>query len=222
MVADEVRNLASKSDHAAKQTKKLIESSMAAVERGDTLVEDVDANMQKTVECAGAAIEYMDKLAESTISEAEAIAQLTTGVDQISSVVQTNSATSEESAAASEELSSQAVMMKQMVQRFHLKSGAQLSFEPEHLDMTSGMSAEHAAGKTASASIDSKPRPAFRKGVVCKCQRRLNPPPFPTRIRGLSMPWTLEREVLSGFWAQERTAESAFWLWKSSSMPTAP
>ncbi|WP_294548071.1 methyl-accepting chemotaxis protein [uncultured Pseudoflavonifractor sp.] len=147
VVADEVRNLASKSDHAAKQTKKLIESSMAAVERGDTLVEDVDANMQKTVECAGAAIEYMDKLAESTISEAEAIAQLTTGVDQISSVVQTNSATSEESAAASEELSSQAVMMKQMVQRFHLKSGAQLSFEPEHLDMTSGMSAEHAAGE---------------------------------------------------------------------------
>ena len=59
--------------------------------------------MQKTVECAGAAIEYMDKLAENTISEAEAIAQLTTGVDQISAVVQTNSATSEESAAASED-----------------------------------------------------------------------------------------------------------------------
>lgn len=92
VVADEVRNLASKSDHAAKQTKKLIESSMSAVERGGELAEDVVTNMQKTVECAGAAIEYMDKLAESTISEAEAIAQLTTGVDQISAVVQTNSA----------------------------------------------------------------------------------------------------------------------------------
>ena len=121
VVADEVRNLASKSDHAAKQTKKLIEDSMSAVERGGQLAEDVDANMQKTVEYAGVAIEYMEKLAESTISEAEAIAQLTTGVDQISAVVQTNSATSEESAAASEELSSQAVMMKQMVQRFHLR-----------------------------------------------------------------------------------------------------
>ena len=52
----------------------------------------------------------------------EAISQLTTGVDQISAVVQTNSATSEESAAASQELSSQAVMMKQMVQRFHLRN----------------------------------------------------------------------------------------------------
>ena len=134
VVADEVRNLASKSDHAAKQTKKLIESSMAAVERGGELAEDVVVNMQKTVECAGAAIEYMDKLAESTITEAEAIAQLTTGVDQISSVVQTNSATSEESAAASEELSSQAVMMKQMVQRFHLKDSASFSYEPDHTD----------------------------------------------------------------------------------------
>ena len=134
VVADEVRNLASKSDHAAKQTKKLIESSMRAVERGGELAEDVDSNMQKTVECTGAAIEYMDKLAENTISEAENIAQLTTGVDQISAVVQTNSATSEESAAASEELSSQAVMMKQMVQNFHLRAAGSVDFESNPAD----------------------------------------------------------------------------------------
>ena len=72
----------------------------------------------------------MEKLAESSISEAESIAQLTTGVDQISAVVQTNSATSEESAAASQELSSQAVMMKQMVQRFQIKASD--SFAPSH------------------------------------------------------------------------------------------
>ena len=141
VVADEVRNLASKSDHAAKQTKKLIESSMSAVERGGQLAEDVDESMQKTVECAGVAIDYMDKLAENTISEAEAIAQLTTGVDQISAVVQTNSATSEESAAASQELSSQAVMMKQMVQNFRLRASTDLpNFETDFAD-TSAMSA---------------------------------------------------------------------------------
>ena len=86
---------------------------------------------------SGAAIEYMDKLAENTISEAEAIAQLTTGVDQISAVVQTNSATSEESAAASEELSSQAFMMKQMVQNFHLRTSSGMSgFDADPADMT--------------------------------------------------------------------------------------
>lgn len=139
MVADEVRNLASKSDHAAKQTKKLIEASMSAVERGGELAEDVDANMQKTVEYAGVAIDYMDRLAESTISEAEAIAQLNTGVDQISAVVQTNSATSEESAAASEELSSQAVMMKQMVQSFRLRiTDGDAFYPPVHKEPSVG------------------------------------------------------------------------------------
>ena len=73
---------------------------------------------------AGDAIGMMDQVAEDSISQAESINQLTTGVDQISAVVQTNSATSEESAAASEELSSQAVMMKQELQRFKLRGQA--------------------------------------------------------------------------------------------------
>ncbi len=121
VVADEVRNLASKSDQAAKQTKKMIEDSMAYVDRGNALVEDVVESMEKTVEYAKTAISYMDQLAENSISQADAITQLTTGVDQISAVVQTNSATSEESAAASEELSSQAVVMKEMIHAFRLR-----------------------------------------------------------------------------------------------------
>ena len=121
MVADEVRNLASKADQAAKQTKKMIEDSMVYVDRGNELVEDVVESMEKTVEYAKTAISYMDQLAETSISQADAITQLTTGVDQISAVVQTNSATSEESAAASEELSSQAVVMKEMIHAFRLR-----------------------------------------------------------------------------------------------------
>ena len=124
VVADEVRNLASKSDQAAKQTKKQIENAIAHVERSNALVEDVVKSMEETVEYSGAAIDYLDQLAENSIAQSESIAQLTTGVDQISAVVQTNSATSEESAAASEELSSQAVVMKQMIQRFRLKEGS--------------------------------------------------------------------------------------------------
>ena len=80
--------------------------------------------MQQTVASASEAISYMEKVADNAISESQSIEQLTTGVDQISAVVQTNSATSEESAAASEELSSQAVMMKQLIQKFKLKSEA--------------------------------------------------------------------------------------------------
>lgn len=53
------------------------------------------------------------------------MSQVTIGVDQISSVVQTNSATSEETAAASEELSSQAHMLRQLTERFKINDSAE-------------------------------------------------------------------------------------------------
>ena len=46
---------------------------------------------------------------------------MTQGIDQISNVVQTNSATAEESAAASEELSAQAQFLKSLTGQFRLK-----------------------------------------------------------------------------------------------------
>ena len=64
----------------------------------------------------------MHEVDESVRKEAEAIAQVMEGVDQISSVVQTNSATSEESAAASEELSGQASLIKELLNKFTLRS----------------------------------------------------------------------------------------------------
>lgn len=134
VVADEVRSLASKSDQAAKQSKAIIETSLSHVERGKSLAEEVSSSMQQTVASASEAISYMEKVADNAISESQSIEQLTTGVDQISAVVQTNSATSEESAAASEELSSQAVMMKQMVQNFHLRSFSGMSGADTDLD----------------------------------------------------------------------------------------
>lgn len=130
VVADEVRSLASKSDQAAKQSKAIIETSLSHVERGKSLAEEVSSSMQQTVASASEAISYMEKVADNAISESQSIEQLTTGVDQISAVVQTNSATNEESAAASEELSSQAVMMKQLIQKFKLKSEADSASAP--------------------------------------------------------------------------------------------
>ena len=56
-----------------------------------------------------------------------AIQQTTTGVDQISSVVQTNSATAEESAAASEELSGQANMLKVLTDKFSLATNKNIA-----------------------------------------------------------------------------------------------
>lgn len=120
VVADEVRNLASKSDQAAKATKELIENSIISVENGNAIVNDVTAALKKTTELAELAVGDMVKVAGMVDEAATAISQVTEGLDQISSVVQTNSATSEESAAASEELSSQAQLLNDLVGQFRL------------------------------------------------------------------------------------------------------
>ena len=121
VVADEVRNLANKSDEAAKATKDLIESSIASVNEGSSVVEKVTQSLGHTSESAGGVTEKMSIVVEAVESQTAAIAQVTEGIDQISAVVQTNSATSEECAAASEELSSQASLFRQLVRAFRLR-----------------------------------------------------------------------------------------------------
>ena len=60
------------------------------------------------------------EISQNAAEEAEAIAQITQGLNQVSSVVHTNSATAEESAAASEELSGQAAMMQSLISTFRI------------------------------------------------------------------------------------------------------
>lgn len=125
VVADEVRNLASKSDEAAKATKELIEGSIAAVNDGSGVVDKVTDSLHKTSEIAGGVTAQMTTVVSAVEKQTIAIEQITEGIEQISSVVQTNSATSEESAAASQEMSSQAMLLKRLVNSFRLYQGSQ-------------------------------------------------------------------------------------------------
>ncbi len=122
VVADEVRNLASKSDEAAKATKELIESSIVSVSEGSQVVNRVTESLERTNELAGNVSVQMNVVVEAVENQTVALAQVTEGIDQISSVVQTNSATAQESAAASEELSAEANGLKQLVDEFTLAS----------------------------------------------------------------------------------------------------
>ncbi|MCI8401327.1 MAG: methyl-accepting chemotaxis protein [Lachnospiraceae bacterium] len=120
VVADEVRNLASKSDEAAKATKELIENSITAVTEGSQVVNKVTEALEQTSIYAGHVTTQMDIVVKAVASQTVAISQVTEGIDQISNVVQTNSATAEESAAASQQLSAEANSLKQLVDQFTL------------------------------------------------------------------------------------------------------
>ena len=124
VVADEVRNLASKSAEAAKNTTTLIEGSLKAVEEGNEFSGATQQSLLQVVEHAEQIASSMAQITQATDDQAEAIKQITLGIDQISAVVQTNSATSVQSAAASQELSSQANVLKGLVGQFSLKGGS--------------------------------------------------------------------------------------------------
>ncbi len=122
VVADEVRNLAEKSAVAAKNTTKLIDETVSAVERGTKIADGTAKALESVINYTDETTDLIVQISDASGEQSMAIAQITTGADQISSVVQTNSATAEESAAASEELSGQASLLKQLVQRFELLS----------------------------------------------------------------------------------------------------
>lgn len=122
VVADEVRNLANKSSDAAKNTTALIEDSVGAVNNGVRLAQETAADLGSVVDGANSTTEIIEFIDNASNEQANLLGQITVAVNAISSIVQTNSATSQESAAASEEVSGQAQLLKSLIGRFKTKS----------------------------------------------------------------------------------------------------
>ena len=120
VVAEEVRNLAARSAEAAKSTTELIANSIESVEGGIEIANLTAQSLGRVVDGVQQVNSLIDGISTASNDQADAITQITGGIDQISSVVQNNSATSEQSAASSEELSSQAELLKEMMNRFKL------------------------------------------------------------------------------------------------------
>ena len=124
VVADEVRNLASKSAEASKNTAALIGATIKAVKDGASIADQTAASFEKITRMSEESAAIVVEIAKASQEQAAAVSQVMLGIDQISSVVQTNSATAEQNAASSEELSGQAQVLKGLVGKFKLKGGA--------------------------------------------------------------------------------------------------
>ncbi len=120
VVADEVKNLAQKSSNSAKNTTALIEDTIVAIGHGVSLAQNADSTFKQVNEKTSNMRQLVKEISSATETQSESLRHIKSGIEQISEVVQMNSATAEESAAASEELSSQANMLSGLVSKFRL------------------------------------------------------------------------------------------------------
>ena len=98
----------------------LIESAITTVKHGAEMADKTNESFEILASQVKEVVGLINLISDASVKQADNIREITTGIDQISAVVQTNSATSEESAAASEELSSQASMLNQLMAQFIL------------------------------------------------------------------------------------------------------
>lgn len=121
VVAEEVRDLAGKSANAANSTTALINASIAAVEKGSKIALATADSMKTVIDMSTKSSELIVEIASASAEQTQAISQITAGVEQISQVVSTNSATAQQTAASCDTLLEQSRRLKEQVAGFSLK-----------------------------------------------------------------------------------------------------
>lgn len=121
VVAAEIRKLANKTTDASKMTAALVQKSAHSVEEGSSLIQQSEQTLKHVVDGARDVATKIERISQSNIQQANFIIQIRQSIEQITDIVQGNSATSEESAAASEELAAQAQILRELVNRFEFE-----------------------------------------------------------------------------------------------------
>lgn len=121
VVAEEVRNLARRSQDSVKATTKLIEDSTKKVDEGTAIAKTTAKALTKIVSDVSEVSELISEISASSESQTKMIIEASESLHEITSSVLINSAASEEASALSEELTAQAQELDELVQGFKLK-----------------------------------------------------------------------------------------------------
>lgn len=117
VVADEVRTLAAKSAESAKQTGNLINATIAAVNKGTLIAQSTADTMKEVIELSNRTNEYIGGISTASELQAQSIKQVKIGIEQISTVVQQNSATAEQSAASCVDLNNVSTKLQEQINK---------------------------------------------------------------------------------------------------------
>lgn len=120
VVADEVRTLAAKSAESAKQTGDLINATIAAVDKGTVIAQNTAETMKDVIDLSNRTNEYIGGISTASEQQSESIKQVKIGIEQISTVVQQNSATAEQAAASCIHLNENSVQLQNRISKLNV------------------------------------------------------------------------------------------------------
>jgi methyl-accepting chemotaxis protein len=120
VVAGEVRSLAQRSAHAAREIKALIDSSVDRVEAGNLIVAEAGTTMDDLVVRVRRVHDLIGEISTAALEQTQGIGAVNSSVATLDSATQQNAALVEQSAAAANALESQAQRLAQSVAAFRL------------------------------------------------------------------------------------------------------
>lgn len=121
VVAEEVRSLAAKSSEAAKTTADLINQSIKDVRTGADATGQAADIMRVIDQCTSSIKGKMHEIAAASAQQSGMISDVSTGIEEISQVVQSNSAVVDQSVDISREMSDQARQLNELIGRFQIE-----------------------------------------------------------------------------------------------------
>ncbi len=120
VVAEEVRNLASKSAEAVKESSVIIENTMKKAAHGKEIATVTADTLNKVIDGIEKSKKAISEVPDISSEQSNAIMKIGKEIEAVSHLAMQNSAISEESAATSEEISSQAFTLMSMVKEFKI------------------------------------------------------------------------------------------------------
>ncbi|MCC8117105.1 MAG: methyl-accepting chemotaxis protein, partial [Planctomycetes bacterium] len=120
LVADEVRNLASRSAKAAHETGAMVASMLDLMGTGTKLAAKTDKEFQQIVNTTSKVVALFRNIAEASEEQSSAIGRIVTSLNRIDEVTKENSVNSEQMAVSAGDLSKQADELRHMVSHFRL------------------------------------------------------------------------------------------------------
>lgn len=121
VVADQIGKLAADSAQSAVTTRELISKSLVEVGAGNSIVENTMESINTVLVNMETFANMASCNAEASKTQVDLLKQIETGIEQITIVVQNNSAAAQETSAVSQELSTQANNLEEMVEEFVLR-----------------------------------------------------------------------------------------------------